>query len=68
MALKLDNVTIKQAEKTLLSINATVNNGDVLCIMGPSGSGKSTLLNAIAGQLSAPFTLRGRIVLSLIHI
>ncbi|WP_421131640.1 ATP-binding cassette domain-containing protein [Alteromonas sp. A079] len=63
MALKLDNVTIKQAEKTLLSINVTVNNGDVLCIMGPSGSGKSTLLNAIAGQLSAPFTLQGRIVL-----
>lgn len=63
MALKLDNVTIKRSDRTLLSINATVNNGEVLCIMGPSGSGKSTLLNAISGQLSAPFTVHGRLSL-----
>lgn len=61
MALKLDNVTIFKADRRLLSVNTTVNNGDILSIMGPSGSGKSTLLNAISGHLSPPFIMTGHV-------
>lgn len=61
MTLKLDNVTISQLDKRLLSVNTTVNKGDILSIMGPSGSGKSTLLNAISGHLTPPFSMVGRI-------
>ncbi|OUP51348.1 ABC transporter ATP-binding protein [Lachnoclostridium sp. An181] len=35
----------------LKGINLTINQGDIVCIMGVSGSGKSTLLNIISGLL-----------------
>ena len=33
----------------LRGISATVNKGEVICIIGPSGSGKSTILRCING-------------------
>ena len=37
-------------EKVALEdINLTVNEGDVVCVIGSNGSGKSTLFNMIAG-------------------
>jgi len=50
-SLKIKNLTLKQDDKTLLSIDETVAGGDVLTIMGPSGSGKSTFLNWLVGML-----------------
>lgn len=64
MTLKLDKVLLSRYNDTLLSIDVSVDKGEVLSLMGPSGSGKSTLLNAIAGQLSAPFSMQGRIYIN----
>ncbi len=33
----------------LKGIDATIEHGEIVCVMGPSGSGKSTLLNIIGG-------------------
>ena len=33
----------------LKDINLTVNNGEIVCLIGPSGSGKSTLCRWIHG-------------------
>jgi len=45
------------------AVNLSVPTGQLISIMGPSGSGKSTLLSAIAGNLSAIFSLQGDILL-----
>lgn len=37
--------------KVLSDINLTVNQGEIIAILGPSGSGKSTLINIIGGLL-----------------
>ena len=60
-ALILDNVTLKLGGIDLLSINAEVQPGDILTIMGPSGSGKSSLLSGIAGFLNSAFSIRGSV-------
>ena len=60
MALELVNVSIAVAQRTLLrNLNARVDRGDVLAVMGASGSGKSSLLAWIAGTLEAPFVASG---------
>ncbi|WP_394220532.1 ATP-binding cassette domain-containing protein [Alteromonas gracilis] len=59
--LSLENIVIYRDNVELLNVNACVENGQVLTVMGPSGSGKSTLLQAIAGQLHAPFRCSGSI-------
>ncbi|WOI39294.1 ATP-binding cassette domain-containing protein [Alteromonas sp. CI.11.F.A3] len=64
MTLKLDRVSLFRYTDTLLSLDEVINPGEVLSIMGPSGSGKSTLLNAIAGQLTAPFSMTGSIYIN----
>lgn len=64
MTLKLDKVSLFRYTDTLLSLDEEINPGEVLSIMGPSGSGKSTLLNAIAGQLTAPFSMTGSIYIN----
>src|ERR1044071_2782622 len=50
-----------EPNQALKDIDLTVNEGDLLAIVGPSGSGKSTLLNIIgcidvpsSGSLSIP--------------
>ncbi|NRP69140.1 Molybdenum import ATP-binding protein ModC [Ensifer psoraleae] len=63
MPLTLADVTIRLAERTLLSVSATVLPGEVLTVMGPSGSGKSTLLAFAGGFLDPAFRVRGRILI-----
>ncbi|MFW8590902.1 ATP-binding cassette domain-containing protein [Glaciecola sp. 2405UD65-10] len=64
MTLTLNKVSVLRFKQPLLNIDTVINAGEVLSIMGPSGSGKSTLLNAIAGQLSAPFSQTGSIYIN----
>lgn len=49
----------------LNGINLTVDEGEMICLLGPSGSGKSTLLNALAG-LEKPD--KGEIIVKNIHL
>ena len=64
MTLLLENVTISVHGRALLSdLNARIEPGQVLAVMGASGSGKSSLLAWIAGTLEAPFTARGTLML-----
>jgi len=63
-SLKIKNLTLKQDDKTLLSIDETVAGGDVLTIMGPSGSGKSTFLNWLVGMLPDNFQATGELHLN----
>ncbi|OOB77959.1 MAG: sugar ABC transporter ATP-binding protein [Epulopiscium sp. Nuni2H_MBin001] len=37
--------------EALKSINLTINNSELVCLLGPSGCGKTTILNIIAGLL-----------------
>jgi ABC-type polar amino acid transport system ATPase subunit len=41
------------ALQALDDINLTVNDGDIVCLIGPSGSGKSTLCRCIHGLETA---------------
>ena len=64
MTLLLENVTISVHGRALVSdLNARIEPGQVLAVMGASGSGKSSLLAWIAGTLEAPFSARGRLTL-----
>ena len=64
VTLLLENVTISVHGRVLLSdLNARIEPGQVLAVMGASGSGKSSLLAWIAGTLEAPFTARGTLML-----
>ncbi|WFU47549.1 ATP-binding cassette domain-containing protein [Sinorhizobium terangae] len=63
MPLTLADVTIRLAERTLLSVSATVMPGEVLTVMGPSGSGKSTLLAFAGGFVDPAFRVSGRILI-----
>ncbi len=62
-SLNIDNVSIRQADKHLLSVDTRITPGEVLTLMGPSGVGKSTLLAYIAGFLAPVFTASGRVLL-----
>jgi putative thiamine transport system ATP-binding protein len=59
--MRLQDVTITLGARTLLSVNAAVEAGEVLSIMGPSGSGKSTLLAFIGGFLDPHFKAVGKV-------
>lgn len=61
--LGLKDVKIHLGETQLLSIDAHINRGDALTIMGPSGSGKSTLLSFITGSLDPAFSAVGHVTL-----
>jgi putative thiamine transport system ATP-binding protein len=58
--LELRDVTITVHGRVLVrGLNARIESGGVLAVMGPSGSGKSSLLEWIAGTLEAPFSAGG---------
>lgn len=62
-SLGLSQVTITKGTTPLIAIDAAVQPGDVLTLMGPSGVGKSTLLAFITGTLAPDFTATGRVIL-----
>jgi iron(III) transport system ATP-binding protein len=52
--LEIKNITKHYGSQTVLNdINATIEKGELLCILGPSGCGKTTLLRIIAGLETA---------------
>jgi putative thiamine transport system ATP-binding protein len=62
MSLELIDVAIRVAGQPLVErLDARVEPGTVLTLMGPSGSGKSSLLAWMVGLLDAPFEARGRL-------
>lgn len=61
--LRFDDVRIIKGGTTLLHVDARVDPGAVLTLMGPSGSGKSTLLSLVMGDLAPAFTATGRVSL-----
>lgn len=61
--LQMDNLTVSQNGRIVVSLNGSVHPGEILTIMGPSGSGKSTAFAAMLGTLSKDFTLGGRLLL-----
>ncbi len=61
MLLKITNLSVSVGPKRILSkVNASIDAGDVVAIMGPNGHGKSTLLKAIMGHYALRIT-RGEI-------
>lgn len=60
-SLFLEDVSIHLDGKELLRVDAQINQGEVLSVMGPSGSGKSSLLAFIAGFLDPAFIAKGQI-------
>jgi molybdenum ABC transporter ATP-binding protein len=59
--LEIINVTKNFGKFRLGPLNLTVNNKDVMVILGPTGSGKTTLINLIAGILRPD---NGKIILN----
>lgn len=57
----LENISIHQDERCLLTLDTRIEPGEVLTVMGPSGAGKSTLLAFIAGFLAPTFTANGHL-------
>lgn len=54
--LTIDDLTVRYGEHVALDgIDLTIDDHEIVCVLGPSGSGKSTLLRAIAG-LEPPTT------------
>ena len=62
--LRLRALRIMHDDRPLLELDLTVPPATILSVMGPSGVGKSTLLAAITGQMSADFSLEGKILLN----
>ena len=69
MSLRLRQVHIAVGGRELVrGLDAEVERGQVLALMGPSGSGKSSLLAWIAGTLEAPFEAQGQLLLDGVDI
>ena len=48
MGITTENLVVKYGEKfALKNANFTVNDGEIVTIIGPNGSGKTTLIKAI---------------------
>ena len=51
--LELKNISLKFGKKSILdNLNLSLNNGQILGLLGPNGVGKSTIFNLITGLLS----------------
>ena len=61
--LTLRSVSIRLRGRLLLSVDAHVQPGSVLTVMGPSGSGKSTLLAFVGGFLDPAFETTGTVLI-----
>lgn len=61
--LTLRSVLIRLRGRLLLSVDAHVQPGSVLTVMGPSGSGKSTLLAFVGGFLDPAFETTGTVLI-----
>lgn len=65
MSLQLQNFSLALPSRILLQpATLEVAAGEIVTIMGPSGIGKTSLLSAIAGDLPAPLTAQGRVILT----
>lgn len=63
--LDISNLVITRYQQPLLTIERlTVDDGELIALMGSSGSGKSTLLSAICGTLDNAFSFSGTISLN----
>ena len=61
-------ITNKRQNNVLKNINFTIEDGEMVAIMGPSGSGKSTLLYSVSGMdhpTAGEVTLAGKEITSL---
>jgi putative thiamine transport system ATP-binding protein len=61
--LVFERVAIRRGGRLLAALDATVEPGEVLTVMGPSGSGKSTLLAVATGMIDRGFEVTGRVLL-----
>lgn len=63
--LNLQSISIYSKQQTLLNdISVTVENGEILTLMGPSGIGKSSLLSYLTGTLAKELRGTGEIWLN----
>ena len=54
--LELKNISLKFGKKNILdNLNLSLNNGQILGLLGPNGVGKSTIFNLITGLLSPDY-------------
>ena len=54
--LKLEKISLKFGRKTILdSLNLSLNDGQILGLLGPNGVGKSTIFNLITGLISPDY-------------
>ena len=54
--LELKNISLKFGKKSILdNLNLSLNNGQILGLLGPNGVGKSTIFNLITGLLSPDY-------------
>jgi putative thiamine transport system ATP-binding protein len=63
-SLVLEGVEIRLSGRVLVELDAVVEPGSILTVMGPSGSGKSTLLAYVAGFLERDFDASGSVILA----
>lgn len=65
-ALKIENLNCSyQKNRVLEHLNLTLNDNEIVCLLGESGCGKTTLLRAVAGlqaQLSGNITIRDKVL------
>jgi putative thiamine transport system ATP-binding protein len=61
--LVFERVRIRLGARCLIELDAAVEPGQTVTLMGPSGSGKSTFLNFLCGTLDPAFGAEGRVLL-----